>query len=491
MFEDFEYKGSWWLPENPDYILHGTLKFKHNDDIILELEGLFDYEPNYNFPRPEIILGTSNNGVCITLFKTVEIEWSGFRPSAPEQNDVLGYSCFRCVYVFVNKHFNKPEDIMFLSLLSDFTYLEKWLYPKKVFEHKISKNDNTVGFKYSIEFKDPANYEIKLNALNSTLSIVSNLKYVGDMQTNVQLIYKSYFKITPSEPKDLNWLEEFISNLSNYLTLISGYPIYPTTLLAECKDMPKYGRSIEIYYIIPNPWVLSDIHSHDFDITFQRLVNLNSKDYFDITINEWFNQLMDLKPICELFYITSHRHLMYPRTYFLSLIQAIEAFHRRKAGDYRYLSKGDYRKKISLPVRNELGPILDRIIDPLPKEMVDLKQKDDLKNNILNSINDSNRYSLKTRLKLLCEKPPGSIWFQYAMNSDETQLKKVIKIRDALTHSYQNSENDVPCDDREFYIICEKLRILLKELLLYNINGPWFLTREYDRISRIERGKTI
>jgi len=486
LFEDFEYKGSWWLPENPDYVLHGTLKFKHNNEIILELEGLFDYGPNYSFPRPEIILGTSNNGESITLFKTYEIHWSGFRPSAPEKNDFPGYSCFKCIYMLVNTHFNKPDDIKFLSLHSNFTYLDKWLYPKKLFKHKINTNKNTVEFSY------PEKYEIKLNALNSTLSIVSKLSYGGDWHTNVQLCYKSFFKINPQEPKDLNWFEKFISDFANYLTLIIGYPIYPTILLAEGMNAQEHSELIKLYYIIPYPLVLSDISSREFEITFSELIDRRyTNDRFYESINEWFNQLRDLKPICELFYITSLQHLMYPRTYFLSLIQAIEAFHRRKVGDDRYLPRGEYRSKISLPVRNELGPILDQILDSLPEEMIGLNQKDDLKNSILDSITYSNRYSLITRLKLLCEKPPGSIWFQYVMNSDEMQLKKIVKIRNALTHSYPDSENDVPSDEIEFYIICEKLRILLKELLLHNIRAPWFLTKEYDRISWIEREEKI
>lgn len=41
MIDSFEYKGIWWLPENEDIKLDGTLKFTLEDDTPLELSGSF------------------------------------------------------------------------------------------------------------------------------------------------------------------------------------------------------------------------------------------------------------------------------------------------------------------------------------------------------------------------------------------------------------------------------------------------------------------
>ena len=47
MFEDFEYKGLWWLPENPSNKVHGTLTFEHANRISLDLERKFGVRHEY------------------------------------------------------------------------------------------------------------------------------------------------------------------------------------------------------------------------------------------------------------------------------------------------------------------------------------------------------------------------------------------------------------------------------------------------------------
>lgn len=42
MLDDFELKGLWWLPQNPDEKLSGNLVFKGDESITLEVVGSFD-----------------------------------------------------------------------------------------------------------------------------------------------------------------------------------------------------------------------------------------------------------------------------------------------------------------------------------------------------------------------------------------------------------------------------------------------------------------
>ncbi|MHC1564886.1 MAG: ApeA N-terminal domain 1-containing protein, partial [Candidatus Syntropharchaeales archaeon] len=41
MNEEFECGGEWWLPDNPEEKIRGTLKFAHGEGGILDLEGNF------------------------------------------------------------------------------------------------------------------------------------------------------------------------------------------------------------------------------------------------------------------------------------------------------------------------------------------------------------------------------------------------------------------------------------------------------------------
>ena len=87
MIKEFEYKGIWWLPDNPEKRISGTLRFTPNEGAILDLIGSFKDIKNINKTlEPEIVLGISSNGKNITLYKCIEKKLSisspGFQTSS-------------------------------------------------------------------------------------------------------------------------------------------------------------------------------------------------------------------------------------------------------------------------------------------------------------------------------------------------------------------------------------------------------------------------
>ncbi|MFQ6054681.1 MAG: hypothetical protein ACE5J3_01700, partial [Methanosarcinales archaeon] len=118
--EELEYNGIWWLPENPDNKISGTLKFHPVEGANLELIGSFKGLNDLNtFLQPNIILGITSNGKIITLYKCYE---SQSHMSMPE----FLSSSFIASVVFLGHHFEKEEDIIFDSLLLNYSHLEEW-----------------------------------------------------------------------------------------------------------------------------------------------------------------------------------------------------------------------------------------------------------------------------------------------------------------------------------------------------------------------------
>ena len=68
MIEEFEYAGVWWIPDEPEKKIPGTLRFTHNERAILELMGIIKKKEIMSF-LPYIILGVSSGGINITLHK--------------------------------------------------------------------------------------------------------------------------------------------------------------------------------------------------------------------------------------------------------------------------------------------------------------------------------------------------------------------------------------------------------------------------------------
>ena len=68
--DDFELRGIWWLPENPDQQVSGVLTFNSEDKIRLELIGSFKQLPDFGkseVEKKDIILGITSDGRLCTL----------------------------------------------------------------------------------------------------------------------------------------------------------------------------------------------------------------------------------------------------------------------------------------------------------------------------------------------------------------------------------------------------------------------------------------
>src|SRR3990170_3176955 len=121
MLERVEIKGLWWLPENPDKQLPGTLTFSQEEGAYLELVGVFeDRLTDHKIESPKLILGISQSGKQITLHKCQYAR--GIIPVFG-----LGGATYRAQFVFEGVHFNSEADIRFHNLCANYTDLDAWV----------------------------------------------------------------------------------------------------------------------------------------------------------------------------------------------------------------------------------------------------------------------------------------------------------------------------------------------------------------------------
>ncbi len=121
MNEKFEYQGYWWLPDEPEKKVPGTLKFDPDEGASLNLLGsLKEAEDLGAMIEPELILGLSAEGKLITLQDCGETE-SKIRFG-------LGFatSSFYADVVFVGEHFQNPDDAGFERLIVEYLHLDAW-----------------------------------------------------------------------------------------------------------------------------------------------------------------------------------------------------------------------------------------------------------------------------------------------------------------------------------------------------------------------------
>lgn len=441
---EFTCTGMWWLPHNPSEKIYGTLKFNHNY-IELNVSGVFSKKYTFQRLKPEIIHGLTNKNEKLTLYQVSELYFE--EPLILESNSKnnFGESIFSCEYIFIGKHFNHQSDIMFKKLYANYTYLNEWINSKLEYKYY----DNNFNIK-----TEPFNYNLNIESIKATLQISSDARDFGNFKTDIRIYYVSYMLITPSEARNWKWFKGFTDNLKNLLTLLFGVPVYPTHLSGELIDGSEF-ESVEIYYSIPNPIIIEDIHPWNIDLSFKKIIEYANRDNQTVAdiIDNWFTENEIIAPVFDLFFLTFYDDSMSARTFFLTLIQAIETFHRRTHIDEKYMDDDTY------------APLYKTVISAIPDEL-----DQSFKKRLEGMLKFGNELSLKTRLEMLQKGGRGELkWFDVIMRDEKGIIRKLVDTRNYYTHfSVSNKKNMI--SDEDLPRINNKLRLFLRVLLIEQID---------------------
>ena len=106
------------------------------------------------------------------------------------------------------------------------------------------------------------------------------------------------------------------------------------------------------------------LYPYDMLFTFKDI-----SDRFEILLKNWFEKADTLGPVYDLYFGTLYNPRMYLQHQFLSLIQAIEVYHRRKF-EGKYLSDDDYE-----PIYEKFEEFINELaIEPFFKEEASFKE---------------------------------------------------------------------------------------------------------------------
>jgi hypothetical protein len=325
--ESFEYKGIWWPFDNPSNQVSGTLTYIPNQKASLDLVGFID--------KPEIIHGVSSSGKKITLYNFYSIHthhnYPGFETSEYMPGTIL-----------VGEHFSK--EIAFTSVSINYSSLDDWV--------------GAGGFKESkppeicVKYKKPGRTTAKLNDIY-TISIDYSFSMEHSFGKYVNMKQTAYVIAESSEEKPLDDYKKIMHQTMNFLTLAIREPVYPLSINARTKSMDSATESIIIYYTrfnIPN--MFKSIHQLKMLFTFRDI----SKS-FDLYLKNWFHKSDLLQPAFDLYFDTMYTSRLTIQTKFLYMVQALEAYHRRK----------ETMVQFDLP-EEEHSMRIERIIGTVPPE---------------------------------------------------------------------------------------------------------------------------
>lgn len=459
MIKEFEYKGDWWLPENPQNRIKGTLKFSPNEGATLDLIGSFKDIKNFDKAiEPDIIVGETTNGKAVTLYKCFEIKSS---MSLPGSTTSLIYAN----YVFVGVHFQKTEAILFKNMSVHYLHLDEWIH-KSNFEIQHLDQEYAISIKYKLpqpiqiagneEYKVSINFKASMPAPNTT---------------EITIKQKAEIKIETAREMSFEYFKMLIFRIQNFLSLGTMKAIYPTSIRGTSEESKTeverktYYNDIEVFFQLPEISETSKrIMGYEMLFTFSDL-----SDNIEVYLRNWLQKAMLLEPVFDLYFGTLYNKKMYLQHRFLSLIQALEAYHRRVFSG-KYQSDEEYYKGLYA----EFMKCIADIVDSNFKSSLEWRMK------------YLNEFSLRKRLAELSQQ--YSEVLNLKIRNIDKLIEDTINTRHFLTHYDLNLKNDSKSGE-ELYVLCEKLKFILEVCFLFELGLP--NQKIQDLIERNENYKIL
>lgn len=438
---EFHSDGVFWLPENPENQITGFLKFNPVDGGVLELMQPFDITKTFEEAkdidslRIDIILGVIS-GQLVTLYGCYNTgsNWTvpGFlKPS------------YNIDYIFTGIHFEKEEEIILDTISLTYTHLEDWV---SFTGFKRSSDDG----EYHYSYKKPDSLSIKVADLD--ISIVYDFNS-SISPYEVHLKQDTYIKIEMENGIHFNnILKDICYPIQYFLSLGVGNAVYPLLIRGTNKnykliqaDKNSPLAQIHVFYATKIP--TNYIKKIDAEEMFFSLNDI-SDNLGECLIN-WFEKGKDLKSVYDLYFGTLYNPYMYLEHSFLSLIQAIESYHRRMH-DGKYLEDEDYDK------------VYQSLLEAIPHPPVESDHYQSLKSRIYYG----NEYSLRTRLKNLFN-DYGDL-LNVLIDNKNVFINDVVNLRNYWTH-YDKSLEEIVKKGQERIILHQKLKFIIEVCFLVEL----------------------
>lgn len=447
--KDLELKGIWWLPDSEENAISGILNFNSEDGAYLELMGQLSA---YEMLETTIILGKTANGDDITLYKCFEVK-KNYSSNTFPTTLVFANIIFRGV------HFNAEEDIRFNELSCHYSNLDEWAWINRINIDQSIPNKIEISYEYpgTISVDIGENYTVEIYAITktSTYSIV---------QKEASIVQRVYFKLINNK---LNSFEQHRSKLSHIQNLISlgvGAPVGIMDFIGKTEENKEEYEGDVIYPKV-TIYFSTNRASNDYKeiLPPHMLFSLRDiKEDFDNIIKKWFDSGETLKPVFNLYFGTIYNSDMYLEQRFLSLIQAIESYHRRTRTNNE-MDPEEHEKMVD----NIIGSVDDQY-----KEWIESR------------LTYSNEPTLRSRLRELI-KECNLLLKLSSSRKQKSFISKVCDTRNYLTH-YDVSLSDLALKGGELWNACIKLNIiiefnLLLELGFNNRKSYELLEKKYKR----------
>lgn len=424
--EEYKKSGYFWLPENPDRKIPGTLTISNGGKIELEVVGLFD-------ERFEALNGDDNlllNRIIGHIEKDGLVTLDNCRYT--QKNFSFGGISKSLIYaklLLSGVEYEINEVVTFNTLSFSVDCIDAWIGVSGL-EIVTDYARQTA----TINYTHPSNFSYSLNnGMTLEICFVCTLPNPSNF-TNAQITQRAYFKLISEELRslsDFTKIAYLITNLLNFAidTTVSLKNISATSseILFDSQPAP-----ISIYYeSISFPEKEPNVNWHQMLFTFQTI-----KDNAESIFNNWINAYDSLAPAFGLYFSTKIGAQKYLDGKFLALIQGLETYHRRTSSE-------------TLMDSSEFTELVNSILKHCPSEKLPWLE---------GRLMHGNEINLGKRIKKIIEP-----FKEHIGNSSERSkiIRKIVDTRNYLTH-FSEALKPEAARGRDLLILCVKMEAIFQ-----------------------------
>ncbi|WP_366183524.1 HEPN domain-containing protein [Flavobacterium ovatum] len=450
MIIKFEIQGLWFLPENKEKRVPGTLRFDPVEGATLELIGSFDdFGILHRKHQSEafIILGLSINSEYITLYNCFNVARRG---QTYRKGNESGPAFEKYIVNFILKghHFETEESLQFNEIKSSMQNFDEWL---NITGFKHSENiDNLSEKSIRVDYKLPENIAFELHdkftgkfVFSSTSPTYSSLKLESITQ-HVEI------EIGSSENIPLEDIRKLLARFQNFLIMGIYRSVFPTSITLYNSNIKndygqsgKYRKPIEFFQTTSKRKTRNELHPWEMLFNYKKIENL-----FPIAIKNWFEKYEKLKPAFSLLFEQFYNESKFSENTFLNLAQALETLHARLY-NHTKIPKKDYTE-----MKTEILNSTPAKYHPWLNEQ----------------FNFGNHLNLHQRLNELIDKYSNET-LKELIPDQNAFVKQIKDLRNYYTHYSTGLEKHL-ISERDLMLLSERMKLVLVIGLLHEIGFP-------------------
>lgn len=328
MNDKVEYKGYWWLPNNPDRAIAGVITYLPQESITLELIGSFeeDESPMNAFLRKKhenTIFGITSDSKKVSLLNCSA--YGSLNLSCPFP--IIKYTC---QYLLIGDHIETLEQDRYFKAYVEFPLLSLWCPPSALTTSMTfcdTQKIETINISFNTNRDTLCSVSLDEN---TQLNLESGIDYDGEYyspkieQYTYLDIKKGGNKSISSFLKDIFIYEQFLSFATLQEIRCSNIKLFSYN---ECQDLKNGEKS---FFPIQLMYIQSDYIS---PIKKQReafLFNYESiKSKYSNIIKKWFVEKNDIAPIRQHLIDSVKYKRVFSSVDFIIIVQALEGFCSR------------------------------------------------------------------------------------------------------------------------------------------------------------------